>query len=72
MLQEWGPNCPHEFIEAYRLEHDLTWTTSKEFEKRAAQYAAIEHIVTGKREIPLLDWVDSVSEGKKTIADSQS
>ncbi|EDV24186.1 expressed hypothetical protein [Trichoplax adhaerens] len=69
--EEWGTGCPHEFIESYRLEHDLTWTVSHEFEKRAAQYAAIDHIITGKREIPLLDWVDSVSGDKNTITDAE-
>ena len=32
-MQEWGAAGP-EFVAAYRLEHDMSWTPEKDFERK--------------------------------------
>lgn len=43
--EEWGASCPHEFIGAYRLENDMSWTSLHDVAQRDADMAAIKAIV---------------------------
>ncbi|KAL1428511.1 hypothetical protein MTO96_002881 [Rhipicephalus appendiculatus] len=42
--EEWGPQCPHEFLGGYRLESDFTWTPTEAIEKKNRQLDAISRI----------------------------
>ncbi|XP_034264148.2 uncharacterized protein C1orf50 homolog [Pantherophis guttatus] len=43
--KEWGANCPSEFLAAYRLQHDLSWTPSDEAEKRDTELNVLEKLL---------------------------
>ncbi|KAK3084407.1 hypothetical protein FSP39_013068 [Pinctada imbricata] len=49
--QEWGPSCPHDFIGAYKLEHDQSWTPIEEMEERSTQFALIDKILNTQNAI---------------------
>ena len=44
IFQEWGADCP-EFVAAYKLEHDMTWTPQANVEKREDENAVIDKIL---------------------------
>ncbi|XP_051895152.1 uncharacterized protein C1orf50 homolog [Pristis pectinata] len=44
--KEWGPSCPHEFLGAYKLQHDMSWTPYKEINKRDAEIGLIDKLLT--------------------------
>ncbi|PIK41693.1 hypothetical protein BSL78_21459 [Apostichopus japonicus] len=58
---EWGSSCPHEFIGAYRLEHDMTWTLAKDFERRGEEYKIVHQILS--KHASLEYFPDSKMEG---------
>lgn len=43
--EEWGSSCPHEFLDAYRLEYDQTWTPLESLEKRSQELAIVDKIL---------------------------
>jgi len=43
--EEWGSSCPHEFLAAYKLEYDLSWTPFEYVEKRAQQFALVDKVL---------------------------
>jgi len=47
--EEWGPSCPHEFLGAYRLEYDQSWTPIASVEKRDKELAIIDKIYTSQQ-----------------------
>jgi len=49
--QEWGASCPHEFIGAYRLEYDMSWTPIDEVEKRSEEIALMDKIYNAQKQI---------------------
>lgn len=61
LLQEWGSSCPHEFIGAYRLEHDMTWTLAKDFERRGEEYKIVQQLLS--KHASLEYFPDSKMEG---------
>jgi len=42
--QEWGAAGP-EFVAAYRLEHDMSWTPEKDFERRGNEIMLVNKIL---------------------------
>ncbi|XP_071840514.1 uncharacterized protein C1orf50 homolog [Apostichopus japonicus] len=58
---EWGSSCPHEFIGAYRLEYDMTWTLAKDFERRGEEYKIVHQILS--KHASLEYFPDSKMEG---------
>ncbi|XP_072100955.1 uncharacterized protein C1orf50 homolog [Mobula birostris] len=44
--KEWGPSCPHEFLGAYKLQHDQSWTEYKDINKRDAEIGLIDKLLT--------------------------
>lgn len=49
--QEWGASCPHEFIGAFRLEYDMSWTPIEEVEKRSEEIALMDKIYNAQQAI---------------------
>lgn len=49
LFQEWGASCPHVFLGAYRLEHDMSWTPIEEVEERSQQFALIDKILDTRK-----------------------
>ncbi|KAL7978603.1 hypothetical protein Chor_005585 [Crotalus horridus] len=50
--KEWGASCPSEFLAAYKLQHDLSWTPSDEVEKRDAQLNVLEKLLDQQTILP--------------------
>ncbi|XP_078281386.1 uncharacterized protein C1orf50 homolog [Rhinoraja longicauda] len=44
--KEWGPSCPHEFLGAYKLQHDMSWTPYKEINRRDAEMGLIDKLLS--------------------------
>ena len=51
LLQEWGASLPHEFIGAFKLEHDMTWTPFEHIQRRGEDYALIDKIMNAQKAI---------------------
>jgi len=50
--QEWGPSCPHPFIAAYKLQHDMSWTPVDQVEKRDAEIAIMDKLLNRQTALP--------------------
>ncbi|XP_054857449.1 uncharacterized protein C1orf50 homolog [Eublepharis macularius] len=50
--KEWGPSCPSEFLGAYRLQHDMSWTPSEDIEKREAELNVLEKLLSQQAALP--------------------
>lgn len=48
LFQEWGPSCPHDFIGAFKLEHDMSWTSHEHIEKRSQDFALIDKVMNAQ------------------------
>lgn len=42
---DWGQNCPHEFLGAYRLEYDNSWVLLKDIHKVDERKALIYQVM---------------------------
>merc|ERR1712087_715757 len=49
--QEWGTSCPHEFVGAFRLEYDMSWTPIDDVEKRSEEMALMDKIYSAQQAI---------------------
>lgn len=49
--QEWGASCPHEFVGAYKLEYDQSWTPIEEVEEKSQEFALIDKILNAQNAI---------------------
>ncbi|KAL4223092.1 hypothetical protein ACF0H5_016567 [Mactra antiquata] len=49
--EEWGPSCPHDFIGAFKLEHDMSWTPHEHIEKRSQDFALIDKVMNAQNAI---------------------
>ena len=47
-LQEWGDSCPHDFVGAFKLEHDMSWTPSEYIEQRSQDFALIDKVMNAQ------------------------
>ncbi|KAG8434305.1 hypothetical protein GDO86_012619 [Hymenochirus boettgeri] len=50
--KEWGPSCPHKFLAAYKLQHDMSWTPYENIEKRDAEMNIIDKLLNGQIGLP--------------------
>ncbi|XP_047439504.1 uncharacterized protein C1orf50 homolog [Mugil cephalus] len=50
--KEWGSSCPHEFLGAYKLQHDMSWTPIEEVEKRDAEIAIMDKLLSQQTALP--------------------
>ncbi|XP_070561233.1 uncharacterized protein C1orf50 homolog [Ptychodera flava] len=49
--QEWGSSLPHEYLGAYKLEYDMSWTPLKDVEKRGQEIALIDKLLSSQTAI---------------------
>ncbi|XP_057701876.1 uncharacterized protein C1orf50 homolog isoform X2 [Corythoichthys intestinalis] len=50
--KEWGPSCPHLFVGAFKLQHDMSWTPEEDVEKRDADIAMMDKLLTQQTTSP--------------------
>ncbi|NP_001088694.1 uncharacterized protein C1orf50 homolog [Xenopus laevis] len=50
--KDWGPSCPHEFLAAYKLQHDMSWTPYENIEKRDAEISIIDKLLNEQVALP--------------------
>lgn len=49
--QEWGTS-PHEFLGAYKLQHDMSWTPLEDVERRDAEITVLEKLLNRQAALP--------------------
>ncbi|TRZ25241.1 hypothetical protein HGM15179_001927 [Zosterops borbonicus] len=49
--KEWGTS-PHEFLGAYKLQHDMSWTPFEDIERRDAEISALEKLLSRQAALP--------------------
>jgi len=49
--QEWGASCPHEYVGAYKLEYDMSWTPAENVEQRGHEIALIDKLLSSQAAI---------------------
>ena len=71
-VQEWGASCPHEFLDAYRLEYDQSWTPLKDVERRTDEINFVDRIIN--HQLALTDAANPLGLTSQTaaVASSQS
>ncbi|KAM6947672.1 uncharacterized protein C1orf50 homolog [Lycodopsis pacificus] len=50
--KEWGPSCPHTFVGAFKLQHDMSWTPVDQVEKRDAEIAIMDKVLRQQTALP--------------------
>ncbi|XP_069466989.1 uncharacterized protein C1orf50 homolog [Ambystoma mexicanum] len=50
--KDWGPSCPHEFLGAFKLQHDMSWTPFEGIEKRDAEINIIDKLLSNQIALP--------------------
>ncbi|KAF3821766.1 hypothetical protein GH733_009808, partial [Mirounga leonina] len=50
--KEWGTGCPHEFLGAYKLQHDLSWTLYEDIEKHDAKINVVDKLLSQPTALP--------------------
>ncbi|XP_051838737.1 uncharacterized protein LOC127552213 [Antechinus flavipes] len=50
--KEWGPSCPHDFLGAYKLQHDLSWTPFDSIEKQEAEIGIMDKFLSQQMALP--------------------
>nr|XP_012290198.1 uncharacterized protein C1orf50 homolog isoform X4 [Aotus nancymaae] len=50
--KEWGTSCPHDFLGAYKLQHDLSWTPYEDIEKQDAKISMMDKLLSQSVALP--------------------
>ncbi|XP_045229047.1 uncharacterized protein C1orf50 homolog isoform X2 [Macaca fascicularis] len=50
--KEWGTSCPHDFLGAYKLQHDLSWTPYEDIEKQDAKIGMMDKLLSQSVALP--------------------
>ncbi|XP_036034339.1 uncharacterized protein C1orf50 homolog [Onychomys torridus] len=50
--EEWGAGCPHDFLGAYKLQHDLSWTPYEDIEKQDAKIGMMDKLLNQPMALP--------------------
>ncbi|KAK7803420.1 hypothetical protein U0070_023730 [Myodes glareolus] len=50
--EEWGAGRPHDFLGAYKLQHDLSWTPYEDIEKQDAKIAMMDKLLNQPMALP--------------------
>ncbi|XP_008070790.1 uncharacterized protein C1orf50 homolog [Carlito syrichta] len=50
--KEWGTSCPHDFLGAYKLQHDLSWAPYEEIEEQDAQISIMDKLLSQQVTLP--------------------
>ncbi|KXJ12942.1 uncharacterized protein C1orf50 homolog [Exaiptasia diaphana] len=53
--QDWGSTCPHEFLGAYKLEADMSWTKAEDVAKRSKDIQMVDHLLSSQ--VPAIQYV---------------
>ncbi|XP_072239028.1 uncharacterized protein C1orf50 homolog [Leuresthes tenuis] len=51
--EEWGLGCPHPFLGAFKLQHDMSWSPVDEMEKRDAEIAIMDKLISQQTSLPM-------------------
>ncbi|KAM4588847.1 uncharacterized protein C1orf50 homolog [Odontesthes bonariensis] len=51
--EEWGAGCPHQFVGAFKLQHDMSWSPVDEMEKRDAELAIMDKLISQQTALPM-------------------
>lgn len=51
LLQEWGTS-PHEFLGAYKLQHDMSWIPFEDIERRDAEMKTLDKLLSQQAALP--------------------
>ncbi|XP_037107115.1 uncharacterized protein C1orf50 homolog isoform X1 [Syngnathus acus] len=43
---EWGPGCPHQFVGAFKLQHDMSWTPEGDVQERDTEIAIMDKLLS--------------------------
>ncbi|XP_059174047.1 uncharacterized protein C1orf50 homolog [Physella acuta] len=65
--QEWGKTCPHQFLGAYRLEFDQTWTPFTVLEQKDKELAFLDQVFNAQQALA----ADDIIELKKSSSLAQ-
>lgn len=52
LLQEWGTSRPHDFLGAFKLQHDLSWTPYEDIEKQDAKVSIVNKLLSQPAALP--------------------
>ena len=47
-FQEWGSSCPHEFLGAYRLEADMSWTPAENIKRKDEELNIMNRVLNSQ------------------------
>ncbi|KAM9814086.1 uncharacterized protein C1orf50 homolog [Neosynchiropus ocellatus] len=50
--KEWGPSCPHQFVGAFKLQYDMSWTPAEEVPGRDAEIAIMDKLLSQQAALP--------------------
>ncbi|XP_028642301.1 uncharacterized protein C1orf50 homolog isoform X2 [Grammomys surdaster] len=50
--EEWGAGCPHDFLGAYKLQHDMSWTPYEDVEKQDAKISMMDKLLSQPMALP--------------------
>ncbi|XP_077458840.1 uncharacterized protein C1orf50 homolog [Stigmatopora argus] len=50
--KEWGRSCPHLFVGAFKLQHDMSWTPEDDVDKKDAEMAMMDKFLTQQTTSP--------------------
>lgn len=50
--EEWGTGCPHDFLGAYKLQHDMSWTPYEDVEKQDAKIGMMDKLLSQPVALP--------------------
>jgi len=53
--EEWGAECPHEFLACYKLEFDFSWTPFEYIEKNEADNLIVEKLIKRQFQMALMN-----------------
>ncbi|XP_036748728.1 uncharacterized protein C1orf50 homolog isoform X2 [Manis pentadactyla] len=51
--KEWGAGCSHDFLGAYKLQHDMSWTLHEDIEKQDAKISIVDKLLSQPMALPL-------------------
>ncbi|XP_078497117.1 uncharacterized protein C1orf50 homolog [Lissotriton helveticus] len=50
--KDWGASCPHEFLGAFKLQHDMSWTPFESIDERDAEINIIDKLLNHQIALP--------------------
>ncbi|KAK2498208.1 hypothetical protein MC885_016228 [Smutsia gigantea] len=50
--KEWGAGCSHDFLGAYKLQRDMSWTPHEDIEKQDAKISIVDKLLSQPMALP--------------------